>query len=301
MSNDDLPGFIEDEPKKPSKPAPAAPAKGFNAFADVKVDADPLAVPVAPALAAKAPSKPATGRTAKPAAPAAAAAAAPAKAFDAFADAASTPDGNDADVKPGTGRDLWVCPHCGTKSKPERTTCRACGKKPSDEVIILWHAHPIVKPAIGVGVVLVIVLLGWVLFSGGVRFVEPEAAYIDGSRARTGSGAGKSEEFEGQLFTPSKRYGLCGRLVGMISKGSLTMMVLAVGADGKDETRVTEAGVDFSAADPVTTPELHVVTVLCFGNVPTPTKGQIVSLFGDVGSLAGTDGQVVRLEKSAAR
>jgi len=297
-NNDDLPGFIEDEPKKPSKPAPAAPAKGFNAFADVPVQLDAAVKPEAAAPTAKAPAKPATGRTAKPAAPAAAA---PAKPFDAFADAASTPDGNDADVRPGTGKDLWACPHCGTKNKPDRTSCRSCGKKPTDEVIIPWHANPIVKPAIGAGVVLVIVLLGWLLFSGGVRFVEPEVGNIDGSRARTGSGQGKAEEFEGQLFTPSKRYGVCGRLVGMIGKGSLTMMVLAVGADGKDETRVAEAGVDFSAADPVTTPELHVVTVLCFGNVPASSKGQIVSLFGDVGTLAGTDGQVVRIEKSAVR
>jgi hypothetical protein len=307
MSNDDLPGFIEDEPKKPAKPEKAPPAKGFNAFADVPVT-DPSATPKEPSAAkpaagragppAAAP-KPGTARTAKPAAPAAAApAAAKAPGFDAFADAASQPDGNDADVKPGKGLDLWACPHCGTKNKPTRNTCRACGKSPDEPVIIAWHQKPLVKPAIAAGVVLVLVLLGWLLLGGGVRLVEAEVGNID-KAPRTAGGAGAPSELDGKAFTPRRRYAVCGRIVGVQARGNLNQLVLAVGADGRDETRVNEAGVDFSASEPVTMPELHVAVVLAFGAMPSSLeKGRIVSLLGDVGTLEGVEEPVVRIERA---
>lgn len=40
----------------------------------------------------------------------------------------------DAEIAPGSRRDLWMCPHCGAKSRPERDTCRSCGKHPDDPV-----------------------------------------------------------------------------------------------------------------------------------------------------------------------
>ena len=247
MSNDELPGFIEDQPKPTAPAAPAAPTKHFDAFADV----------------------------------------------------ASQPASNDAEIKPGSGKDLWACPHCRAKSKPERTTCRVCGKSPSDPVIIPWHAHPLAKPAIAVAVILIVLLLGSLLFGGGVRLVEAEAASIDSS-PRTGSGAGAPSELDGQVFTPRKRYGVCGRVVGMQSRGNLYMLVLALGADGKDETRINEVGIDFSGSEPVTIPEIRSATLLCFGELPALGKGQVVSLIGDVGSLAGTEGPVVRIERAVA-
>lgn len=351
MSNDDLPGFIEDEPKKPAKPAaPAKAGGGFNAFDDVKVDTQAptlgpptvapgtgrtAAKPGAPAAKAGAPAAKPGAPGAKPAAPAAKPGAKPgvppkspsvltpvgeepvtatnfetavgfdqgpgapkdpAK-FDAFADAASQPDGNDADVKPGTGRDLWSCPHCGTKNKPGRELCRQCNKSPSDEVVVAWHANPIVKPAIGAGVVLVIVLLGWLLLGGGVRLVEAEERFID-SAPRTGGGAGAPSELDGNAFTPRKRYGVCGRVVGATAKGNLTVLVVALGKDGTDPSRVAESGIDFSGPEPVTMPELRIAVVQCFGKLPPMDKGRVVSLLGDVGSLAGTEGDVVRVDAS---
>lgn len=293
MSNDDLPGFIEDEPKKPSKPAAPEPAKGFNPFADVPVNVDPLAAASAPAAPA---AKPGTARTAKPAA--AAPAAAPAKGFDAFADAASQPDGNDADVKPGKGLDLWACPHCGTKNKPARDTCRECGKKPTDPVIRAWHAHPLAKPAIGVGVVLIVVVLAMLLLGGNVRLVEADAANID-TKPRLGKPEGTTSQLGERTFTPKKRFGVCGRIIGTHTAGELTIYVLALGSDGKDEARVNEAGVDFSGPEPVVTPELKSVTVVAFGTLANAGKGQIVSLLGDQGTLDGHEGPVVRLDRVA--
>jgi hypothetical protein len=293
MSDDNLPGFIEDEPKKPTKPA-AEPGKGFNAFADVKVGPDATAAPAAPA-------KPATTRLAKPAVAAkpSAAEAAPAKrGFDAFADAASQPDGNDADVKPGSGKDLWACPHCGAKNKPERNTCRTCAKSPTEAVVIPWHAHPLVKPAIGIAVLVVVIMLGAMLFSSDVRLVEATDGNID-SKPRTSSGMGQAGDLEGSAFTPRQRYALCGRLVGMKTVGSLTTLVVALGSDGKNKDKVDEASITFTHDEPSVRPDLRVTVLHCYGQLPSAEKGEVVSLLGDMGSLDGTDGSVLHIERSA--
>src|SRR4051812_2013144 len=130
MADDDMPGFIEDEPKPAAKPAkPAPPAAAFNPFGDVQVKLDATAAPGAAAEpaakgpAAKGPAKsPGTGRT-----PRSTGAAPAAPSVPISGDA-------DADVVPGQGKDLWTCPHCSARNKPGRDTCRSCGKTPDDEV-----------------------------------------------------------------------------------------------------------------------------------------------------------------------
>lgn len=81
--------------------------------------------------------------------------------FDAFADGGGDSDDSaaDADIKPGQGKDLWLCPHCGAKNKPGRDTCRSCGKHPDEEVIIPLLSRPPVKFGLIGGIVLVLIVV----------------------------------------------------------------------------------------------------------------------------------------------
>lgn len=169
--------FEDDEPVKNSKKA-AGP--DFDPFADEDNGPAPTAAPQAP----------------PPQAPAAAPAAD--GGFDAFADAGDPNDpdavADDADIKPGQGKDLWVCPHCGAKNKPNRNTCRACGKDPEDEVIIPLLSRPPVKIGLIVGILLVLVVAFMALTAKDLSLRPAGAAAVtadfinDGTAVLAGSG-----------------------------------------------------------------------------------------------------------------
>ncbi len=203
---DDLPGFIEDDQpkKKPQQPEPGA--GGFNPFADVEVESNPLGLVKTPAQPVAKSSKPAAKAPAKPAEPAG---------FNAFAGAADAPaaDVNEADVKPGQGKDLWACPHCGAKNKPERTTCRECGKSPSDPVIIPFSKTPAGRFGIPAAVIIVLALIGWLLFGGSVKLVPAGPGKVD-SAIRRGGSVGAEETIHGLVFQPRERIAVSGRVLG---------------------------------------------------------------------------------------
>ena len=308
MSDEQFPGFIDDEPKPPAKPAkPAAPAPAFDPFA---------APPAAPG--AKAPLRPA----AKPSVKAAPAKAPPAAgaAFDPFAGVAVDPKAAaaaakptaasqaaaadaEADIKPGMAKDLWSCPHCGTKNKPTRDTCRQCSKLPSDEVVVPWHQPLGVRLGIAGGALAVIVLLGWLLLGGSVALVPADVDHLD-RKPRLGGSPGAEVQLDGgQTFVPKQKFAVCGRvlLVNPAVNG-LTSVVLALGEDGKAEDVATTTTVDLSGSDVTTTPERRVTVINAFGNLPAFTKGAIVSVLGDVGTLQGETnppfGDIVRIDQA---
>lgn len=144
MADDKFDPFADvnvDVNKPDAPPPPPKKDAGFDPFNDVKVDTD-------------APAEPAGG---------------------AAAVAASDPV--EDDVVPGSRKDLWLCPHCGAKNKPGRSTCRSCSKSPDEKVV-----SPLMKqlPIIGgvVAVVLVIVVL--VMSSGDTtEFKAAGAATMD--------------------------------------------------------------------------------------------------------------------------
>jgi hypothetical protein len=299
--SDDLPGFIDDEPK-PKKPAtPAAPAAGFNAFDDVKVDASPLSLakPSAPSDKA-APAKAAPGKP-TPSKPAAAGG------FNAFADADSAPsEANEADIKPGQGKDLWPCPHCEAKNKPDRTTCRACGKDPKDPVVIPFHRTPAGRIGIPAGVVVVILLLGWMLFGGSVSLATAEPGSIDSAIRHGGSTAGEVE-IAGMSFRPDHHAAVCGRVLGMGSYQGFGVTVLALGSEAKDADACAALTVDMTSNPPSVSGDGNYLTLYTFGNLPEGvSRGQILSLLGDQGRLVrdgtfATDfdgGTVFRIQQS---
>ncbi len=171
MSDD----FEFEDGEQVNKEAPKAAE--FDAFADEEVDTK-AAPPAPPAAARK--SAPSSSDTAD------------AKAgFDSFDDVAEEdPDAesaNDDEIKPGQGKDLWTCPHCGAKSKPNRDTCRNCGKSPDEEVIIPLFSRPPVKfGAIGGAVVFLLILFS-IATSVDVSLHQAGADYVGESYNDNGS------------------------------------------------------------------------------------------------------------------
>lgn len=147
----------------------AAPKKSgggdFDPFADEDTGpSTPVAAPPPQAAPAQAPASSGGG-------------------FDAFADGgdAADPDAEsagDADIKPGQGKDLWLCPHCGAKNKPNRDTCRNCGKSPDDEVIIPLFSRPEVKIGLVAVVALVLVVLFFVMTAKDFSLRAASAATV---------------------------------------------------------------------------------------------------------------------------
>ena len=68
-------------------------------------------------------------------------------------------------------KDLWVCPHCGAKNKPDRDTCRACGKSPDEKVVKPIHQNPLVQAAVLAVVGFVLVL--WFVLGGESMAMKP--------------------------------------------------------------------------------------------------------------------------------
>ena len=137
MSNDQgddfFPGFQEDD--KPAAPAPMPSAMksdgAFNPF-DEPVNVSLVPSPSAPAPAApKSQCKPSSAGQ-------------QGAGFDPFAGNKDGEEADDPDLKPGSRKDLWICPHCGAGNRPNRDTCRSCGKSPmipwpNPGICSLWY------------------------------------------------------------------------------------------------------------------------------------------------------------------
>lgn len=317
--NDEFPGFADDAPKPAPKPAakPTAPGAGFDPFADAGT------APAKPAAPAARPAAPAA-RSAPPAAKPAAPAARPAAGFDPFAGvkvdpnaappaaAAATPSlaqaqaDEDAEVRPGQGKDLWACPHCGAKNKPTRDTCRACGKSPSEAVVVPWHQPLPVRIALGVVAAGVLIGLIVLLFSGGPpRLVPAEADSID-AKPRTDEPAGGPGDLAGTAFTPTRTFAICGRVIESkaLSDG-VTAIILALGDQARDPASVNDIAVDLKPTPPTADTTIPTLVVYAFGDFTVPPRGGVFSLIGDAGTVEDMakyeGGTLLRVRDSAPR
>jgi hypothetical protein len=286
MTNAPFPGFNEDEPQpaKPAKPAPArAPAAAAPQYElDMGSDEEapkPKKAYVPPVEDAPAPAP-------APAPVAAARSKVPAPVAD------TVPD---EDIKPGSRKDLWACPHCGTKNQPQRTTCRSCGKSPDDEVVVPLHKKPAFLAGIGAAVVLLIVLL--IAMSGAdLALREPSPEAVD-TKLRLGSQHGEAREVAGHQFTPTGTLAVCGRIAAVTQANGVTSVALALGkAASDDETfqaLTTTIGDGRMNNPPDPSELLHLVFP---GTPPALGKGAFLSLVGERGALAdvpGLDGGTV--------
>jgi hypothetical protein len=214
-----FPGFEgDDEPAKPQpKPAPAA-APAFDPFAGAPVKA-PSANDPAPQPAAAAPAPTAKRPAPPPAAP---------------------PPSDEGDVKPGSRKDLWKCPHCGAGNKPDRTTCRTCGKSPEDEVVVPWTRKPAVLAGIVGGVIVLIVAI--VLLTRADLSLHPAGAASVDAKPRLGGSASGSYELSSQLrLVTERRVSVSGRIVATKTSGDLVWIALALGKTARDDDAFKEA------------------------------------------------------------
>ena len=208
-------------------------------------------------------------------------------------------EAEDQDIKPGSRKDLWACPHCGTKNKPDRTQCRGCGKAPSDASDVpFWKKKPFL---LGVAGGFAAVLLLWLVTRPDLSLKAPGKASLNIGAATT-----VERELIGRTFTPHGRIAVCGRIV--VSRptpgtdGAQTV-VLLLGKAREDE---------LEAASPTFNNEL-------IGNLPPKseilhlitsaqldlTKGAWLSVVGDYGELAegallvksATDGYTVAVDQ----
>lgn len=255
MPDPHFPGFAgeDDQPaaKPPPPPAPA-PRPAFDAFAGVKVQTAAPGAPPAPGAA------PTPGAPPPPPLP-----------------SAQSDDG----VKPSVRRDLWTCPHCTAGNKPDRTTCRLCGKSPQDPVVIPLHRRtPVRIGAVAGAVVLAIVL--FLALRTDLSLRPAALAQVD-VRPRIGGSATGTIELGGNVrFAAERRISVCGR-VAAVGTGPLrcTLIALALGPTAADERpAVTKRGDAFDLPG-------GVVLAVVGEEVPRVEVGALLSVVGTTGPL----------------
>ncbi len=232
-----------------------------------------------PALESEQPLKPVL--TASPTVPAAPVPVAPV----APVTAAPAAEVNDPDLKPGSRKDLWTCPHCGTGNKPERTTCRSCGKSPSDALETPMWQKPIVVAGVLGGILLLIII--WLLMKPSLALKPPVLASLD-TKIRRGSAQSQVRELVGKTFTPSGRLAVTGRVcVGrpMPTAEGVTSVVLLLGSAASDEN-LANAKVTFNNQLIENLPSHAVVLNLITTSQLDLTPGAWLSVVGDYGDLS---------------
>jgi hypothetical protein len=200
--NDDVIEFIEDNDPPPQKPEKKLTAPAFDPFGDVNVSPEDMRVVPPPSV-----NKPAAADVAP---------------IDVFAgeDVQVATPGADAPAEPppkSAGgievdrvkprQDLWTCPHCGAKNKPDRDTCRACGKRADEKVVTPIHQNPLVQAA-ALGVVGFLLVM-WFVFGGESMALKPVGA-ID-TQVRSDNSGGEEISVGKVPFQPEGRIAVAGR------------------------------------------------------------------------------------------
>ena len=259
-----FPGF-EDDPKPPSpvKAPEQAKAPAFDPFAGVQVKAPGL-VDSAPAPAPAGGSRPTPSN--KPVAP--------------------PTQETEEDVKPGARKDLWNCPHCGSGNRPDRNTCRACGKSKDEPVVVPWQRKPAVWIVAGAAAIVVIVL-AVVLSRTDLRLRDPDAAKADAKPRIGGSATGGFDLPGGIRLDVDRQISVCGRIAGLgTGPGGVRTVALVLGASARESQVIakptTHGNFEFES------PAQGVVLACVFDDPEAGKKltvGSVLSVLGETGSL----------------
>ena len=267
-----------------------APKKERKAFIPGLEPAIPPAVPSAAPVGSAGQADPARGPVQTP------------KTTPAAAPAPAS-ETDDPELKPGSRKDLWACPHCETRNKPDRTTCRNCGKTPSDAPEPTIYTKPVFKMAI-VGAVVLVVLL-WLVTRPNLTFKPAGPATVDRS-VRKGGAAGGARELVGKSFKPHGRLAVCGRICAVRSVPNIdgvTTVVLLLGSASADD-QLEQANVSFNNQLIVAPPGSVVLNLITTEKI-NGVKGTWLSVVGDYGDLledgrslgATIDGDLVAVDQ----
>lgn len=218
-----------------------------------------------------------TPQPAVPAEPQAEAARAPAR-------SAVPPPVEDQDLKPGSRKDLWNCPHCGTGNQPQRESCRSCGKRPEDPRAKPWYLSPAVLGGVAAAIVLVVAIV--VLTRPDLSLKPADADHLDRS-VRQRNGSGESRDHLGMTFDPTGSVAVCGRIVAAktVLGGSVRTVVLALGAGAATDAGLDAIRVEFTADGPRVEGGPHVVLHLLGTKGLDEGRGRYLSLTGTKGDL----------------
>ena len=272
MATPEFQGF-EDDPASAAPPAPTAPPAAPPPLASYAFEEeDPAAEPARKRnpLAGSA-----TAPTALPTQAAAPAVRPPPP---------PAPDPVDQDIKPGSAKDLWTCPHCGSGNKPQRTTCRSCGKSPTDAVAKPWFLR--LPVLLGVPALLVLGGVAWKVTRPDLTAHPADAAHVDTS-VRRGGGRQPDVTLGDRTFTPRQRLSVVGRVVAARSHPSVsgvTTVILALGADAKDE-RFGQMSCTFNG-DRAEVSGGRFVALHLLSTPTVPAAGTYLSVCGRSGQLA---------------
>lgn len=277
MSDDFFPGFQEDEKpatpqKKPTKPSGDAAFNPFDEPVNVLAVPSTTAPPPAPKSSAKPRRKSSAG-------------------FDAFAGSQNQEEADDADLKPGSRKDLWICPHCGAGNRPNRDTCRSCGKSPDEAVAAPWFKQPIFLMGIG-GAVIGLILL-YLVVSGPSFALGPASTAGIGEDVVTEQAAGDSIDFGDNVFIQQGRFAAVGRLHSIKEVDGFKQLTLVFGDQARDAgakliARGNKVGIQNGLGNFVASPTAHITLLDPDGRFDAATEaGAIVSLTGQWGELDG--------------
>lgn len=198
---------------------------------------------------------------------------------------------DDADIKPGMRKDLWKCPHCGCGNQPKRTTCRTCGKSPSEPVAIPWWRGPKGIAAAAAALALVAVL--WFATRPDLSLHPAGAAGIDKAE-RLGGGASAGERsVADKTFSPAGRLAVCGRVLAVQpvpGLGGVQSVLLALGKESIDDSRLEgwKAGFAADGSPETDAPRTCLLHCVWPGEAPRLERGAWLSVVGEHGLL--TDG-----------
>jgi hypothetical protein len=272
MANEDFLGFADDDrPAPAAAPAGATPHRNANPFADQEVR-----VPRAGQATEPVPAQRPAQQPVAPPSPAVAAE-------------------SDADVVPGSRKDLWRCPHCGTGNRPERITCRSCGRSPDAAVVGPWYRRPVVLAGMVCGIA---ALVAAVVLTRPDLSLRPLGT-VDEAPRRGGGGVSQGLG-EGLVFNAQGRIAVSGRVLAAQVQGRVTLVALALGAVAREDGRFAGARADLSGGTAVVSgcPEYFVgYLVSTDGSTLAPTAGAWLSLVGDVGTLQ--EGMLMRRDLQA--
>lgn len=227
-----------------------------------------------------APAAPAPGATPAPAKPVPAAT--PAKTAKPTPVAAPPPPplpGSEDTTVPGARKDLWKCPHCGAGNKPDRTTCRACGKSSTDAVVVPWNRNPLVLAVIAV-VVVALVAGAFIARRTDLTLKPADAHHVDGKVRQGGSAEGTTDLPNGFSFEARGRAAVTGLIIAVkpIAGGASVALALR-GIDPPGDGSV-----------PDTATWVHVVAEK---PLPKLVPGAWLSLAGMSGSIT-LDGRIAK-------
>ncbi len=198
------------------------------------------------------------------------------------------------DIAPGLAKDLWTCPHCGAKNKPNRESCRECKKLATDPVEKPWYMEPKIAGPIAGGLVVLVLLIMWLT---SVDLSLHPAGTVD-SKVRSASITYEELEVgDNRHFSVKKTAAVSGRVITTADYAVapwLTAVVLALGSQANDDAAFSTWSAEFDGDGYVVKAPRYATLFLFSSDSKVVVKaGDYLSVVGKAG-VAEQDHTIVK-------